>query len=76
MDNIKTLYKYGFILVQPLSEYFVNGGSVFQKRQPRLINTAHIVDIIIGRTECLITLTGGASINVDKDELLNELRLL
>lgn len=75
MENIKTGYKYGFILVQPFGRYFENGRAALKHELPRLINTAYIVSIIVGHKDCLITLTDGTTLTVDKDELLNELRL-
>ena len=76
MTNIKTDYKYGFILVQPFRRYFEDGSYVLKRDLPHLINTAYIVSIIVGYKDCLITLTDGTTLTVDKDELLNELRLL
>jgi hypothetical protein len=76
MEIIKTNYKYGFILVQPFRRYFEDGRYVLKRELPHLVNTAYVVDIIVGYKDCLIKLVDGSTLTVDKEELLKQLRLL
>jgi hypothetical protein len=62
-------FEAGLILVYPLHPVFVEGKTGWQKGRPKLINVQHIIEIDIGKRECLITLSSLACLTVNRDEL-------
>lgn len=62
-------FEAGLILVYPLHPVFVEGKTGWQRGRPKLISLKHIIQIDIGKYECLITLANETSITVNRDEL-------
>jgi hypothetical protein len=67
--------KAGFIVIHPLHAVFIEGKSGWQRGRPKLINIRHIIDIDIGKHECLITLISQLCLTVSRDELFEALAL-